>query len=490
MKDDQLDHIIKAKLQNLQVDQRPMDWDVLEEKLQNANSGGPANAEDQAFDQVIFERLNQFSASGTHKEKHWAVFERQLNQLASFRERLLQYKLIEAILVSLLLLLTVELGFPTVQPTPFSSPATAENFQKAANLSNEAINEVHPQTSNKEALHPANQASNTSLNSEGKTVTLGTDKSLLSSAKDPLTPSDFIESTPIDAASSGANSLLQNIQTPLFSETLDENLQENRTLLGPLAPIDARQSILLNLGQQPNMETPISPLKRTNLQISMFGGIDYDRVMTPENTAENINAIDRYALGYRGGLMLDVGRINSRLRLGAGLIYTAKQYEVGISRIHGNLINGDGWTVEKLDNIELNMVNLPVFARYNLLEGKRWSVFAHAGLAMQVALQANYYVDFPDNLPAPVRQFELTPRSYSKVEDRTGGFFEGGSFEENSFFTGNLGLGLERHVADRWSLFMQSRYEYSIGYLSAGLGPTQDRINTMSFESGIRVKLK
>ena len=102
MKDDHLDDIIKAKLQNLQVDQQPMDWDIFAEKLDHANSGGPANANDQEFDQVIFERLNRYTASGIHKEKHWALFEIQLHQLAGFREQLLKYKLVESILVFLL----------------------------------------------------------------------------------------------------------------------------------------------------------------------------------------------------------------------------------------------------------------------------------------------------------------------------------------------------------------------------------------------------
>lgn len=484
MKDDQLDHIIKAKLQNLQVDQRPMDWNVLEEKLKQSTSGGPATAEDQAFDQIIFERLNQFSASGLQKEKHWTLFERQLHQLANFRERLLQYKLIEAILVSLLLLLTVELGFPTVKPTPFSQPAASEGLQAINSSTNkvtpqvlvpttEAIDKEQQQRALSQTDDPA-----TSVSIGPRNGSLTTDQGSLNKPLAAFTPIQILE---LD------QQVLQYTASPELKADLHTEQAQNR--FGPLAVIEPSQSLLLDLGHQANMQAKIQPLKRMNVQISMFGGIDYNEVMTPENTDKEINAFDRYSLGYRGGLLFDMGRVDGRLRMGSGVIYTAKQYEVGYQWITGNFLRSGGLTAEALDNIELNIVNLPVFARYDVVQGKRWSIFAHAGAAVQVVTQGNYYVNFPD-ITQPGRRINQTPSRYSQIDDRTGGFLEGGSFKDNSFFTGNMGLGLERHVADRWSLFMQSKYEYSIGYFSAGLGPTQDRINTMSFESGIRVNLK
>lgn len=486
MKDDQLDHIIKAKLQNLQVDQRPMDWNVLEEKIKQSTNGGPANAGDQEFDQIIFERLNQFSASGLQKEKHWALFERQLHQLANFRERLLQYKLIEAILVSLLLLLTVELGFPTVSPTPFSQPAASKDLQAINSTTGEGSEEVTASatvgienTAKETQTIVSKQADDkVALDISPNNGLVVTNQVELTSSSKPLLLVPVLEQDEVVAQ-----------KTTTLELSTDLNTVQQPNAFGPLAPIEATPSFLLNLGHQPNMQAQIQPLKRMNVQISMFGGIDYNEVMTPENSDKEINAFDRYSLGYRGGLIFDMGRVDGRLRLGSGLIYTAKQYEVGYQWITGNFLRSGGLTAEALDNIELNIVNLPVFARYDVIQSKRWSVFAHAGAAVQVVTQGNYYVNFPNLTPQGAR-INQTPSRYSQIDDRTGGFLEGGSFKDNSFFTGNMGLGLERHVADRWSLFMQSKYEYSIGYFSAGLGPTQDRINTMSFESGIRVNLK
>jgi hypothetical protein len=211
--------------------------------------------------------------------------------------------------------------------------------------------------------------------------------------------------------------------------------------------------------------------------------------MTPENLNRRINGYERVAMGYRGGLALDFSRLNSRFVYGTGLIYTAKQYDVGYQRINGSLLRRNGLTAEELQNIELNIVNIPVFARYNFVHKQRWAIYLQAGLSMQVAAQANYYVGLPNQLPQS-GGLQLTPSRYSQILDRNRGFLEGGSFSENSFFTGNAGLGIERSMADRWMLFAQTRYEYSLGYLSAGLGPTQDRINTLTLETGVRVKLK
>ena len=379
------------------------------------------------------------------------------------------------------------MGFPTVAPSPLAKSDLSETYL-AAQPTNEPVGSTAVVSSSKTVESAIVEAS--VLNENRITNASGFENMLKMPAGASTPENTPAVVDPLDIISQHNASVQKPISVAAQALNTNQQVLQNQAPIGPLAEIESSKTILLNLGDQPDLEAKVDPAKRTSLQISMLGGADYNQVMTPENTDKNISAYDRYSLGYRGGLMLDVGRINSRLKMGTGLIYTAKTYEVNRSILQGSLIlrGAKGLTAETLDNIELNIVNLPVFARYDVIQGKRWSVFAHAGVAMQVAIQANYYVNFPD-FPQPTR-IGQTPRRYSQIEGRNGGFLEGGSFNENSFFTGNMGLGLERHVADRWSLFMQSRYEYSLGYFSAGLGPNQDRINTMSFESGIRVKLK
>ncbi len=107
-----------------------------------------------------------------------------------------------------------------------------------------------------------------------------------------------------------------------------------------------------------------------------------------------------------------------------------------------------------------------------------------------MAFQANYdrkesYTPGVDpqggEIPEPLVPSKTSQKRYAD------GFFEGGSFAENSYFTVDLGVGIERHLNERASLFFEPVYQHNP--FRKSLGPNQDRINTLSLSTGIRVNL-
>ena len=68
-----------------------------------------------------------------------------------------------------------------------------------------------------------------------------------------------------------------------------------------------------------------------------------------------------------------------------------------------------------------------------------------------------------------------------------GWFQKEGSFLQNRYFTANLGLGMERSIGARWSIFTQSIYQHTL--LSNGFGPNKDRLNTVSIFAGARASI-
>ena len=68
------------------------------------------------------------------------------------------------------------------------------------------------------------------------------------------------------------------------------------------------------------------------------------------------------------------------------------------------------------------------------------------------------------------------------------GWFEGGSFIENRYLTVNFGLGFERKVSSRYSIFGQANYAQFID--SKGLGPNNDRFNNVELSTGVRALFK
>lgn len=210
----------------------------------------------------------------------------------------------------------------------------------------------------------------------------------------------------------------------------------------------------------------------------MFGSLDYNRIVTPSDyfLGTRLNEFDRYELGYSGGFSL--GFATGRWEFQTGAIYSAKHYRpVQLLYQYGN--SRDGYVTEQLKDVQLNILHLPVNFRYNFLQDDRWRVYAVAGASLQVAIQANYYIEREGNSRRSV---------LNRYIDN--GWFEGGTFTENSYLTGNLGLGVERTLTTRWSFFAQPTYQHAISFFNQGLGPTRDRISTLSVFTGIRVRIE
>lgn len=478
MKKNPFDSIIKGKLEDFKADQLPSDWNAFEEKLSMAQ-GEPATPAEKEFDQVIFSKMNEFQASGWFKDQHSRLLEKQMYFLAGIRQRLLQYKLIEVLALTLLLLYVVEADAPGSRYLPHGASPAIQAEQQPSKVE---ANPLIAQNSTQED-YPSSESVTIQPLEEAVILQASPDYTDLKQTENQNTSSRHIDH--ISLATLASENTKVVVANTAESVPTEPHLSDNQAIALNTLPT---QTALLNYVYDLNLGNNLRQKKAIDVQVSMLGGADYNRVMTPENLSKGIKAFERYSAGYRGGLMADFGRQDSRIRIGSGFIYTAKQYGVSYTRINGSLLRGS-ISAESLKDIELNIVNVPVFARYNFWNSQRWSLFAHGGMAMQVALQANYYVGYPSNLPQPIG-INQTPSRYSQITDRTGGLFEGGNFKENSYLTSHLGLGAERRMTTRWSLFLQSRYEHSIGYLSSGLGPTQDRINTFSFESGVRVKLK
>ena len=509
MKDEYLDHIIKQKMEDLKVPFQAEHWDLFVEKL-DEQEGGPAILPAQEFDAQIFDKVKNHHVSNALMSKHWAQFEIQLNQLINIRETLLKYKFVELSLIILMLLLVVRWDDRPGHELLLNPPQAQNIIQ-----SNESLNGEGglPNISTKETNLQKEKSEIVSAplieNTGNKEVVETMDKPIAarptdSSSKKQVSSSDFPSSNKNKYL--GPIALLEQPFSPqVVSEQalpIDASIQAEiiassqpnaaRIDLGSLDVLVSSPSLINWIPRDNILDKQIKVKPRWNTQISMAGGGEINQIITPKNEENYINASESYSLGYRGGMTLDFGKKDSPLRFGSGFIYSAKRYSVGKTFITGSLLRS--LTAEELDNVEFNIINVPVFARYRFLEKKRWSMFAQAGMSIQMAMQANYYVEVPNlrNLPAPTsfNQIIQTPESQSNFVNQNDGLFEGGNFKENSFFTVNMSMGLERLMTDRFSLFFQSQYEYPMGYFSSGLGPTRDRFNTLSLETGVRVRLK
>lgn len=505
-KSDQLDQLVSDKLQQIQVEYNPAHWAQFEQLLDAQEAGVPV-VEDRNLDEAVFEKLHQLKVSD--RVTHWDRLAAKLDEHVDVRRELLFHKMMEAALLVLFVLIVAQY-FPvqsidaenitpkrpiasqqnttTSEDAPLSDAALT-NRTPAATESGNGKNDnatTDAQLPTGAATFNAAQKTIQAAKNNSPTVANGTKEAPLSKEKkahllSPSLPASRLLA-PISTAESSGLDLPATAELPVNYTGVAERLE----LLSNLERIMLTE---LDYDGEPGYVMLLSPIKRSSAWVvSMFGSGDYNQVITPRSVEGDriYDKLLRYAPGYGGGITagLDLGR----WEIGGGAIYTAKKYEPRpVVHLGGSFFDGS-YDGEGLKYIELNMVQLPLYFRYNFIYHDKWRAYATMGFSLQVNFQTNYY--YADEelflqrpLPKPTQEYTPAKRSLP------GGWLDGGALWQNGYISGNVSVGLERYITGRWSIFAQPTYHHSLNYFTQGIGPDKDRINTMSIFTGVRVRL-
>lgn len=489
-KSDLFDRIIKDKLSQLPVEFDPHSWDQLSQKLDAQEASTPP-VDDRRVDEVVFEKLYKLEAG--NRASRWDLLAAKLDQDVTARRRVLRTRIMEVALVLLII-------FTFVQYFGQQTPVRLFNFGKSLVANENRSNSVTPFADNAavNSQLPDNQHSSSTIKDFAIDASKETDANHLASNHPTATKKYKVgPSLPIVTANPKQSSdKSTTITNPAKEQPLEDMPvpAEREGLMAALERIMLEELSTNEKEDYPKLIMPVNP--RGQLSVSMFGSMDYNRIITPSalNEAGEVidEAFERYELGYSGGLMLNWEK--GRWEIGTGAIYSAKQYEPRpLVYLGGSFV--DGYYGESFKLVELNMLQLPVQVRYNFLKKNKWRAFTTVGLSLHTALQANYYLEEEEGLLRPQPQPRPTPGGNfptpadEKKKILSKGLLEGGSIWENGYITGNVGIGLEYFITERLGIFTQPTYQQSLDYFTKGFGPDQDRINTFSIFTGLRVKL-
>jgi hypothetical protein len=262
--------------------------------------------------------------------------------------------------------------------------------------------------------------------------------------------------------------ILPKISNPLPSFAKVEQLPTLNSMNIPLRPRKIYIRNMLDFGKW---------------HLTLLTGLDGDKVFTPEYSRFKVPQTTRNSAGFHFGFLLSEGA--NRIETGLGFIYAHKEYNAPrVTFIQGSL--RDGYTTEQLKKIQLNLVQIPVFTRYNVVNKDKWKLYASFGATAQFTVAANYYIVHPGFLPSSVG---LTGKMNSVYQNLEEGLMQGGTLLDNVYLSLDYGIGVEKIVSAGTSLFIQSGYQQFIGHVSKGIGPYNDRISTVSMQSGIRINL-
>jgi hypothetical protein len=460
MENQEFDRILREKLSGLKPEYDPSSWASLAARM---DAGSPPLREED-LDQAVFEKLHDFRPA--QPPKGWTALAKRL-AAEQLRPQLIQAKILEAALLFVLLVFLADVLLPG---TPYR-PGLAD-------------------TASREPSAPVRPEGHTS----------------------PLPPA-VRPSAPNSAPKAAAPVFAGREDRPQAKELpglpglfLSELTLPPRPLPLRAPRLYAEASPLLpslNM-HRPGQALPpdIQPLPTARrphpLIVSIYGNFNYNRIFTPAGTEGTTGApsVKRYEPSYGGGITLGLGL--GRWEIGGGMAFNAYSYRPRqVVYLEGSL--REGLYGLGIKDIELNTLSVPLYARYDLLRHKQWRLFAQGGLQLEVAFEASYFLadasaflHDPALAGRPPRENPGNPRSTQEIVNKelTEGWFEGGTFQDNAFVTGHLGLGVEYYPSPDWSLFVQPSYRPYLFAFDGGIGPDRDRISSFSILTGLRIPLK
>ena len=492
----ELDRIIRAKLDRLEPRFKPGSWDRLAERLDAAEAA-------EAFDRTVGSRLDGLHVP--YRQHSWAILAARLELERRRMQAILHYKAMEVSLL-LLLFLTVWHQLPNEKITPAATHSfpiaglaipTTTNSEEAVRAGAQTHDKTFA-TGEKTGATPSSDVASLYKNgqqADEKDVDGQNEMKWMAHrpAVTELSPLPKVEATGI-AYAANAQEQLRELQAHKADNLPhpSDAFQHNTTL----AALASSAFTPLDYGNPDELLSYIRPSERqTFLRIGFAGSPDYNRIITPLQPIDDgtVVSLDRYSLGYSGGITLGIE--HGKWEIETGAVYAARRYQaIPTIYVSGNI--RDGFTGLGLRDFELNTANIPLNFRYNFIVHDKWRLYAQGGASLNLILGANYYtVDQGEDAgilrntnagggisslekPAALQNKSLTP-----------GWLEGGSLWENATLYGDFGVGLERYMTSSWSIFAQPTYHHSFQIFNDGLGPYRDQIHNFGVSMGVKVRL-
>lgn len=497
MDDDAMfDSLVMAGLGGLEVDFDPSSWDALEEKMTSE-----ALMEDAEFDELARQALHNYEAP--YQKSHWEIMAERLEEEFSLRRKLYRYKVLELALMLLFIFTLINYlpfggnKFEKLKAFNFeifksNSPSTTPNIKK------EKVEKAKTTSENKEAslLKVAPIAENLDLEKEDNTkndvfVPINNWTNTVTKSKEQQTipatlpkMKQVITSNHSDNVYVGVdNSEIKNGSSSITTDT-EQQIQS------VLDALDLPKAELLDFNRVAPSMILVPNKEKMLMRFSMVGNFEANYIFSPVNEELGSSQDTTLGWGYGGGIL--GGFKLGKWGFETGGIYNHKSYPPNFVNQFNPNNDKNLLESEYFQDIQLEILQIPVNAQYFIVNKPKWRVYASTGVSINLLLSPVYQIS--ETRAALVTAAPLAPpdsepdNSLKNKAEFPTGILNGGNLKENSYLTTQFGLGIERSVGNRWSVFAQPNYQH---YLSKnGLKPFNDKFYTLSLSVGTRVSIK
>ncbi len=535
---DPVDELLKSKLENIEYAYNPTHWDALKERIDAEAHADAMQVDDVLFDASTYGHLSNVEVP--YNEEHWQLMKERIDAEFSIRGKMVRYKVAEVALI-LMIIITAFHYLPihkkkmkdkvfanssVIEQTNLDQQIAETKSAPSTEVLNASENTISSKTDKTQHNSTANDtnafvvdantenenysiASNEVVNNNSYNINKSLATNIVSNNVDNnitttaehdaivVAPPTSFTDTPIAKMDQPiSNGIASAIAESILTKAAAATMETGSSVIDAMTQVEAvktLQASLLDIDKEADAvgcSTCTELTQKWGISVGMFSAFDLNYVMTPYDNVFDAGAYAQNAYGYGGGF--SIGFRYNKWEVETGALYSYKQYapKPRIEIFSGNL--SSGYVGESINDVELNMVKIPLNLKYHFYQKGKWNVYANGGANLNMAMQANYdkkqYFFGGDNptggfVPLPIGSVAVSETTTKKRF--ADGIIEGGSFIENRYFTANLGFGVERKFNPRWSIFGQPTYQHQL--LSQGLGPNKDRINTLSILTGARV---
>lgn len=454
MEEEKMDQFLKDKLESLETMVPKDAWKNFSEKWNDALLDDQVDLE-KKFDQNIHKKLSQFIFP-TNESHAWIHFHSYYSHIKRNENKIIWFKAMEVTMAVLLFFTCLHVG--VIRQVPTSQSFNVENRTE--------VSAVKSYAASNEILLLENNIQNNPNKAQADRISSKLSNNQSYEEVNKLLKKVLFEVEPIPNLSP----MVLKMEPVTVSKSFSE-VSQIPTLASRHIPIGTRKIYINNI------------LDFGKWHLTLLSGLDGDNVFTPAYPRFKVPETIRNSSGFHFGFLLSEGA--KRFETGFGFIYAHKEYNApAVTFIQGSL--RDGYTTEQLKKIQLNLLQIPVFTRFNIVHKENWRIYATLGATAQVTLSANYFIVHPGFFPSSVALTGKTNSVYQNLEE---GLVQGGTLIDNVYLSMDMGVGAEKMISRRTSLFAQSSYQSFVGHVSKGIGPYNDRISTVSFQSGVRINL-
>ncbi len=219
--------------------------------------------------------------------------------------------------------------------------------------------------------------------------------------------------------------------------------------------------------------------------INSFGALDLNLINSPFDFVYESSAYLIEDLGLSGGLSLSYDTKLAELEL--GFLYSEKNYVPRrIGEITGSF--SAGYRRTSLEEIKYTIASIPINLKLHANRRGKWSYYAAIGASANLILNSHFDIQ-NEILDTPAFGADGAVANQPKLQNKPfeEGIVEGGSWTDNTFFTTQVGLGVQRVLSKNISAYVQPSYSYHM--FDQGVGPNKDFLHTLSLQLGVKVAI-